>query len=305
MPRRTFALLLLATAAALETLHLSNKRSCLFHAPEETTTPVPLVVVLHGYNVEPLNTLDFYFSDLKRLAEERGLAIAAPRGRRLGARGNDGSLCWAAGACCCRAKDDADVAFIDEVVEAVRRRAAVSALVLVGHSNGGSLALRVACARRDVEGLAIFNAPLTHDCAVPATRLYLRHGAADAMLGGREASRVAHPHMPGVGVRETVARVARANGCAGAVESNVTQAAHAWDALAPRALVRRSEHRNCAAPVVFDVVDELGHWPSFGLLQTDLRAPLLFAIYGEPIAAADDDPHDECRRAIPPTWKPA
>ena len=97
MPRRTVALLLLATAAALETLHLSNKRSCLFHAPEETTTPVPLVVVLHGYNVEPLNTLDFYFSDLKRLAEERGLAIAAPRGRRLGARGNDGSLCWAAG----------------------------------------------------------------------------------------------------------------------------------------------------------------------------------------------------------------
>ena len=46
MPRRTVALLLLATAAALETLHLSNKRSCLFHAPEETTTPVPLVVVL-------------------------------------------------------------------------------------------------------------------------------------------------------------------------------------------------------------------------------------------------------------------
>ena len=41
------------------------------------------------------------------------------------------------------------------------------------------------------------------------------------------------------------------------------------------------------------------------MLQTDLRAPLLFAIYGEPIAAADDDPHDECRRAIPPTWKPA
>ncbi|KAH8058964.1 hypothetical protein JL722_5507 [Aureococcus anophagefferens] len=182
MPHRTVALLLLATAAALETLHLSNKRSCLFHAPEETTTPVPLVVVLHGYNVEPLNTLDFYFSDLKRLAEERGLAIAAPRGRRLGARGNDGSLCWAAGACCCRTKtkDDADVSFIDEVVEA---------------------------------------------------------------------------------------------------------AAHAGR-LAPRALVRRSEHRNCAAPVVFDVVDELGHWPSFGLLQTDLRAPLLFAIYGEPITAA-------------------
>ncbi|KAH8085575.1 hypothetical protein JL720_7562 [Aureococcus anophagefferens] len=254
MPHRTVALLLLATAAALETLHLSNKRSCLFHAPEETTTPVPLVVVLHGYNVEPLNTLDFYFSDLKRLAEERGLAIAAPRGRRLGARGNDGSLCWAAGACCCRTKtkDDADVSFIDEVVEAVRRRAAISALVLVGHSNGGSLALRVACARRDVDALAIFNAPLTHDRAVPATRLYLRHGAADAMLGGREASRVAHPHVPGVGVRETVAR----------------------------------EHRNCAAPVVFDVVDELGHWPSSGLLQTDLRAPLLFAIYGEPITAA-------------------
>ena len=89
------------------------------------------------------------------------------------------------------------------------------------------------------------------------------------------------------------------------MDNKVTQAAHAWDALAPRALVRRSEHRNCAAPVVFDVVDELGHWPSFGLLQTDLRAPLLFAIYGEPIAAADDDPHDECRRAIPPTWKPA
>ena len=191
MPRRTVALLLLATAAALETLHLSNKRSCLFHAPEETTTPVPLVVVLHGYNVEPLNTLDFYFSDLKRLAEERGLAIAAPRGRRLGARGNDGSLCWAAGACCCRTKDDADVSFIDEVVEAVRRRAAISALVLVGHSNGGSLALRVACARHDVDALAIFNAPLTHDCAVPATRLYLRHGAADAMLGSASACNAA------------------------------------------------------------------------------------------------------------------
>ena len=164
----------------------------------------------------------------------------------------------------------------------------MSGVALVGHSNGGQLALRVACARDDVSGLAVFNAMLTYDCAPPRpTRLYLRHGAADAMLGGRDASRVAHPHLPAVGVRETAAIFAAANGCpeTSVVHSNATQADLAWDALAPDALVYRREHLDCrGAPVVFDVVDDLGHWPSFGLLQTDLRAPLLFAIFGEAIA---------------------
>lgn len=96
--RRCIALLLAAAAAAgldsFETLRLADNRACLFWAPAATEGPVPLVVVLHGYNVESLATLDYYFSDVKRLAVERGLAVAAPLGRRNGARGNDGSLCW-------------------------------------------------------------------------------------------------------------------------------------------------------------------------------------------------------------------
>ena len=57
--------------APLETLRLGHGRSCLFRAPPDDA-PAPLVVVLHGYNVDPRATLDFYFSDVKRLAEERG-----------------------------------------------------------------------------------------------------------------------------------------------------------------------------------------------------------------------------------------
>ena len=121
--------------------------------------------------------------------------------------------------------------------------------------------------------------------------------------GGRAAARVGHPHLPAIGVRATAETAAEANGCTGSVDTNATQAAHAWDALAPTALVARRAYTGCAADVVFDVVDDLGHWPAFGVLQTDLRGPLLFAIYGEPLVLpADDDAHDACRAAIPPKW---
>ena len=311
MPRRHGLRCLVAAAAVaaafdgqLERLRLSHKRTALFWAPPQAAAPVPLVVVLHGYNVDAKATLDFYFTDIKRLAAERGVAVLAPRGRPDGARGNDRALCWAAGACCCRnSKDDQDVAFVDEAIRAAEARVAVSGVVLVGHSNGGQLAFRVACARTDVAGMAVFNAPRTFACAAPPTRLYLRHGASDAMLGGRAAARVGHPHLPAIGVRATAETAAEANGCTGSVDTNATQAAHAWDALAPTALVARRAYTGCAADVVFDVVDDLGHWPAFGVLQTDLRGPLLFAIYGEPLVLpADDDAHDACRAAIPPKW---
>ncbi len=109
--------------------------------------PTALVVALHGYTSNATEALGFF--GLAGPADERGLLVALPEGSE-NARGDQ---FWNASSACCdfdRGGVD-DVAYLTGVIEAVQRSYAVDRgrVFVVGHSNGGFMALRLACDRAD------------------------------------------------------------------------------------------------------------------------------------------------------------
>lgn len=109
--------------------------------------PVPLVVVLHGYTVTA-DVQDTYFG-FSRLAQQRTFLVALPNGLR------DATLqpYWnATDACCAFGNTNDDVAYLTAVIRDVQARYSVDPkrIFLVGHSNGGFMAHRLACDRAEL-----------------------------------------------------------------------------------------------------------------------------------------------------------
>lgn len=107
--------------------------------------PTPLVVVLHGYGANGV-AQDAYFG-VCRLGEERGYLCAYPDGT-VDAQGKH---FWNATDACCNfgGKDVDDVAYLDAVIDDMSGRYNVDPrrIFLIGHSNGGFMAHRMACDR--------------------------------------------------------------------------------------------------------------------------------------------------------------
>jgi len=121
-----------------------RERSFLLHLPPSVRHPVPLLLAFHGY-LANANTVE-YASGLDAVADRYGWAVAYPNGtgplRFAG-------LAWNAITCCGAAtrRNVDDVGFaralVDALVDAgVAERARVYA---TGFSNGGMLAIRLAC----------------------------------------------------------------------------------------------------------------------------------------------------------------
>ena len=109
--------------------------------------PVPLVVVLHGYTATA-QVQDTYFG-LSRLAQQRTFLVALPNGLR----DDTAQQYWnATDACCAFGKTNDDVAYLTAVIRDVQARYAVDPkrIFLVGHSNGGFMAHRLACDRSNL-----------------------------------------------------------------------------------------------------------------------------------------------------------
>lgn len=87
---------------------------------------------------------------------------------------------WNAGACCGSAKVD-DVAFLTAVIRKVSPR---SPVYLVGYSNGGRMAYRMACERPDLfAAVAVFGAVSAFPCAHPPPMpILIAAGTADPEL---------------------------------------------------------------------------------------------------------------------------
>lgn len=148
--------------------------------------PAPLVLALHGYTSNAAEALGFF--GLTEAAD--GMLVALPEGTE-NPRGNQ---YWNASSACCDfyASGVDDVAYLARVIDTVGQQYLVDPrrVFVVGHSNGGFMALRLACDLADrVAAVASVAGAMDvdADCAPsrPVSVLQV-HGTADRsiMLGG-------------------------------------------------------------------------------------------------------------------------
>jgi polyhydroxybutyrate depolymerase len=198
------------------------ERTFRLHVPAALPTgPVPLLVALHGgggsgRRFEQQTGFD-------GLADRDGFLVAYPDGTGAGPAG--GALrTWDAGTCCGPAARDGvdDVTFVRHLISFVQGTRPVDAdrVYVVGHSNGGMLAYRVACELSDVVAAVALQsgALLVPDChpSRPVPLLHV-HGTADHNVpydGGVGKSGVTHLDFPSV--QQSLAAFTAADGCAGA-----------------------------------------------------------------------------------------
>jgi polyhydroxybutyrate depolymerase len=181
--------------------------------------PAPLLIVLHGYGSTG-QYHDTYFH-LGQVAGQRGFIYAYPDGSKDGT----GSRFWNATDACCdydRTGVD-DAAYLAGLIAEIRASLAVDPkrIDLIGHSNGGFMSYRMACAHADQIAAIVSLAGATFakpaDCAptVPVAILQI-HGTADdtvAFKGGRTEFR---PMAAFPGAETSVATWAKYDGCAAA-----------------------------------------------------------------------------------------
>lgn len=145
-----------------------TRRYLLVRPQVVSTTPLPVVVVLHGRTVTPE-------------IEEQRTGFPGVVGRAILVYPAGYQASWNAGACCAGAQSAGvdDVTFIEDVVHQVlasQRDAAAGQVFLVGFSNGGKMAFRLTCAAPGLfAGFAVVGAvPVSvcpHPPAIPFTEL--------------------------------------------------------------------------------------------------------------------------------------
>ena len=172
---------------------------------------MPLVILLHAYTGDGLSQ-ERYF-DLQPLAEERGFLYVHPDGVLDGS----GYRGWNATDACCGDSDADDTAYLNFIIDEVSAAYSVIAtrIYLVGHSNGGFMAHRMACDHADRIAAIVSLAGATFldraKCAPtePVSVLQI-HGTADERIrydgGFRESA-----FYPGA--ETTVAIWSTFNGC--------------------------------------------------------------------------------------------
>lgn len=190
------------------------------HTPPgyDESKPAPLLLVLHGYALEA-KVQSLYFG-LDAVTDPRGMLYVAPDGTK----NDEGKAFWNATSACC-APPDSDVddsAYLAAVIEQVRSDYAIDdrRIFVLGHSNGGFMAYRLACDHADLiagivslEG-AMAEDPWRCDPSEPVSVVEI-HGTADTVIryeGGRNDD--ADPDSPVYpSAEQSVAAWAEFNGC--------------------------------------------------------------------------------------------
>jgi polyhydroxybutyrate depolymerase len=179
------------------------------------TTAAPLVLVLHGYGASGLAQAQYF--GLLAGSETHGYLLAYPDGT-IDPRG---ARFWNATDACCNffASSVDDVAYLTAVLDDVAARYNVDShrVFVVGHSNGGFMAHRLACEIGDRLAAVVSLAGATWKdparCpAVSRVNVLQVHGDADETIlyGGNAA----YPSA-----EETVASWAHKNSCTGSLQT--------------------------------------------------------------------------------------
>jgi len=176
-------------------------------------TPAPLVVLLHGFRASAFEQ-ELYFR-LTRESERRGFLYALPNGTS----DRDGKRFWNATPACCdfyrTGVDDSD--YLRRLLAEVASSYSVDPrrVYLVGHSNGGFMAYRMACDHAEaITAIVSLAGAMSDDSAQcrparPVSVLQI-HGTADATIrfdGGQIVGN-AYPS-----VATTLTDWRRLNGC--------------------------------------------------------------------------------------------
>lgn len=184
------------TAGATVTMDLDG-RPFKLHLPTSytSTTTMPLLVMLHGYTSNAAEA-ETYFK-LTAESDRRGFLYAMPDGTK----DSRGKRFWNASDACCNfdGSDVDDSTYLQRLIETVKSKYLVDAgrVFVVGHSNGGFMAHRMACDHPElVTAIVSFagaapNDPARCTPARPVTVLQI-HGTADSTIhfdGGTNAGR--------------------------------------------------------------------------------------------------------------------
>lgn len=221
------------------------------------TAPAPFLIVLHGFTATgPAMQRRTGFD---ALARAQGFSVAYPSGPAR--RWDDKSV------------PSADVATLTQLIETeiAQGRADPARIYLAGHSNGGAMALRMACARPDLfRAIAVvaMNAPRTPHCnnGTPLPALFI-HGSADPVVPP-EGLPPSRRHGGFLSTQDTLAQWSRRNRCgppAPVQRFNQTGGDTTADFI---------RYTKCAAPLLHITLRGHGHeWPGAGPRATWIQGP--------------------------------
>lgn len=168
----------------------------------------PLVMLLHGYGAN--STLQDLIFGLGPRLDELGFVLVQPEGTL----DSEGSQFWNATDECCNFDGSTvdDVAYLSGLIDEARSLYPVKSVALVGHSNGGFMAYRMACeVPEKLDRIASLAGTTFFDeskCVgtTPVSVLHM-HGTAD--------DTIAYASLPGhAGAEESASRWATKAGCA-------------------------------------------------------------------------------------------
>lgn len=233
--------------------------------------PSGLVVGLHGYTSNS-GELDSYFG-LSAETERRGLLLALPEGTR----NPEGHRFWNATGACCNYDHSTvdDSAYLSAVISDVATHYAVDPrrVWVVGHSNGGYMAHRLACEHADqIAGIVSLAGMQNIEPAAcrpsdPVAALQV-HGTGDSvvMFGGAGSPQRADSYPSAV---DTAAEWARLDGCTAGPDLGASR-----ELTTDGAPSQVSSWSDCAgrSRVELWAIQDGGHVPP---LRTDFAATIL------------------------------
>ncbi|MEP3345345.1 MAG: alpha/beta fold hydrolase [Litoreibacter sp.] len=227
---------------------------------KDTNRPAPLVIAIHGFLGNASNMQRKTGFD--RLAKRHGFIVAYPNGRLR--RWNDGRSS--------RNKTD-DVAFLSAMIAKMVTSGQVRSgrVFVAGHSNGGGMAMRMACDRPDlVRGISVVatKTSTNYQCRQgPPVPAIFMHGTADPIAphaGRPEGSRLGGT----LSAEATLDLWKVRNRCTGAPRSRT------FDKKNDGTSVKVTRHTNCRAALNYVLIDGHGHdWPSLNGKATRLQGP--------------------------------
>lgn len=199
-------------------LQIGNDRAAQVQIPSDYTTEMryPLIIVLHGLGGDGY-AISKYF-ELDARVDSKQYILVVPDGTK----GANGLNFWNATSACCAASQEAfevdDVAYIRSLIAEAAATYSIDTrrIGLIGHSNGGFMALRMACEASDLVTSVVSLAGSTFaddaSCA-PATHpvsVLALHGDADTRIpyAGGQTGTIIYP-----GAKETIKRFAAHAGC--------------------------------------------------------------------------------------------
>ncbi len=214
------------------------------HLPRsyDKTRPAPLLIVLHGYSASG-SVMEAY-AGLQDEADARGLVTAYPDGTT----DSQGNRFWNATDACCNfdRSDVDDVGYLDGLITAIEAAASIDPhrVYVAGHSNGGFMSYRLACAHaaRIAAIVSVAGATFAEsaDCRPTDPIAVLQiHGTADDTIAFTGGSIQGHAYP---GAEATVATWAGYDGCSAAstvaqrvdVDANLNEAGQPAEATVMR-----------------------------------------------------------------------